>query len=195
MWCLSRAVGQGQWPPSSRPGPAEPSERHTPTHKRPRSDNTSVPYSPVSIPLCSVQHLLHFPEGGKTPNHQDVPTTCHHDCSMSHFLLPFKRATQAGCFQASYTGFLPGSCRDRGGDADDAVFSKRHTFRGSLTPPIATEFPALSRRPVGQETRREPAWATDRGNHRQPVPAWGPRGPAVFITPSERARAGRATRG
>ena len=40
-------------------------------------------------------------------------------------------------------------------DTDNVLFSESHIFCGSLTPPLAMQFPALSRGPVWWETPRE----------------------------------------
>jgi len=84
------------------------------------------------------------------------------------------------------TGFLSGNCRDRGWDTH------------------AMEFPALSRRPVGQETRRKPAWAADPeettddclslgtpSNGPAPLVAWGT---SNVYHPSEGTQGGTAPR-
>lgn len=80
IWCLHRAVGQGQQPHGSGPNPAEPRETHTPPCERPCSDNNTTSPPRPSPALCSVEHLPHVPEACETPSYQDAPTTSHHDC-------------------------------------------------------------------------------------------------------------------
>lgn len=80
-------------------------------------------------------------------------------------------------------------------DTNNVLFSESHIFCGSLTPPIAIRFPALSRRLVRQETQREQESCSSPAEPRilmklfkcrlPPRALWAPDGPQVAYVTSK----------